>query len=174
MQAPIESDHRTARQRRHDALQDLARDYLDHGDTPTVGGEKPHVNVIVDWAALTGIAGGRHEFEDGEVIDLDTVRKITCDSSVCRIVFGPESEILDAGRRTRVISPALRRAVIARDRNCTWYACDRNPRWCDVHHIRHWVDGGATEPGNLRLLCRYHHTLTHLLEDPNRGPPTGT
>ena len=89
MPAPVGSDHRTARQRRHDALEELGRDFLDNADTPSVGGEKPHVNVIVDWAALNGIAGGRHEFEDGEVIDLDTVRKISCDSSVCRIVFGP-------------------------------------------------------------------------------------
>ncbi len=171
---PVGSDHRTARQRRHDALEDLARNFLDHGETPTVGGERPHVNVLVDWAALTGIAGGRHEIEDAEVVDLDTVRKIPCDSSVCRIVFGPPSEILDVGRRTRVIPPALRRAMIARDRHCTWSGCGRNPRWCDVHHIRHWADGGLTVPDNLRLLCRYHHTLAHREEDQGRGPPAST
>jgi hypothetical protein len=31
------------------------------------------------------------------------------------------------------------------------------------------VDGGETEPGNLTLLCRYHHTLTHRAD--GRGPP---
>ena len=109
MPPPALGDTRTPRQRRHDALEDLARDFLDHADTPTVGGEKPHVNVIIDWAALTGLAGGRHEFEEGEVIDLATVQRITCDSSVCRIVFGPNGEIIDVGRRTRVVPAALRR-----------------------------------------------------------------
>ena len=173
MPAPVGSDHRTARQRRHDALEDLARDFLDHADTPTVGGERPHVNVIVDWAALTGFAGGRHEFEDGEVLTLAAVRKITCDSSVCRIVFGPNGEIIDVGRRTRVVPAALRRGIVARDRHCTWKGCDRDPRWCDVHHIVSWAHGGTTEPGNLRLLCRYHHTLIHQA-DADRGSPVDT
>jgi hypothetical protein len=170
MPPPLSGDIRTARQRRHDALEDLARDSLDRADTPEVGGEKPHLNVIVDWDALCGIAGERHEFENGAVIGLETVRRLACDSSVSRIVLGPKSEIIDVGRRTRVIPAALRRAIIARDRHCTWSGgCDRGPRWCDVHHLVHWTDGGETEPGNLTLLCRYHHTLTHGQD--GRGPP---
>ncbi|MET0697443.1 MAG: DUF222 domain-containing protein [Acidimicrobiia bacterium] len=41
MPPPLPGDTRTLRQRRHDALEDLARHFLDHGDTPTVGGESP-------------------------------------------------------------------------------------------------------------------------------------
>ncbi|MCZ6505397.1 MAG: HNH endonuclease signature motif containing protein [Actinobacteria bacterium] len=72
-----------------------------------------------------------------------------------------ESEIIDVGRKTRVIPTALRRAVIARDRHCTHQGCDRPARWCDVHHKIHWADGGETSLENLRLLCRFHHNLTH-------------
>ncbi len=43
MPPPSDGDTRTARQRRHDALEDLCRDWMDHADTPTVGGEKPHI-----------------------------------------------------------------------------------------------------------------------------------
>jgi hypothetical protein len=170
MPPPSSDDHRTARQRRHDALEDLAREFLDHGDTPVVGGEQPHINVIVDWEAINGIAGGRHELETGEVLDLTTLRALACDSTVARIVFGPESEVIDVGRKTRVIPSALRRAIIARDRHCTWQGgCDRGPRWCDIHHLHHWADGRGTKPDNLTLLCRYHHTLTHKGE--GRSPP---
>jgi 5-methylcytosine-specific restriction endonuclease McrA len=102
------------------------------------------------------------------------LRALACDCSLSRIVFGPDGEIIDVGRRTRVIPSATRRAVIARDHHCTWDGCDRDPRWCDVHHIISWANGGETEPGNLRLLCRYHHTLTHLLEDQDRAPPLQT
>jgi Domain of unknown function (DUF222) len=174
MPPPSPDDTRTPRQRRHDALEDLARDYLDHGETPTVGGEKPHINVVCDLPALQGLAGGLYESEDGHTLTLQELRTLSCDCSLSRIVLGPEGEILDVGRRTRVIPTAVRRAVIARDRHCTWPECDRNPRWCDVHHVRHWADLGSTAPANLTLLCRYHHTLTHLLEDPERGPPSHT
>ncbi|MGH8913347.1 MAG: DUF222 domain-containing protein, partial [Acidimicrobiia bacterium] len=174
MPPPGAGDTRTPRQRRHDALEDLARDFLDHGDTPDVGGEKPHANVICDIPALQAIAGGLHETETGHLLTISQLRTITCDCSLSRIVIGPDSEIIDVGRRTRVIPSAVRRAVIARDRHCTWeFGCDRNPRWCDLHHIVHWADGGPTNPSNLRLLCRYHHTLIHKLEGGSGpDPPT--
>jgi Domain of unknown function (DUF222)/HNH endonuclease len=171
MPPPSPDDTRTPRQRRHDALEDLARSYLDHGDTPTVGAEKPHINLVCDLPALQGIAGGLHETENGELLTINDLRTFACDCSLSRIVFGPSGEIIDVGRRTRIVPTALRRALIARDRNCTWPGCDRNPRWCDVHHIEHWANGGRTEPGNLKLLCRYHHTRTH---EQDRGPPTHT
>ena len=60
--------------------------------------------------------------------------------------------ILDVGRRTRTISPALRRALAARDRHCRFPGCAATR--CDSHHIEHWAQGGATALGNLVLLCR--------------------
>ena len=171
MPPPSPDDTRTPRQRRHDALEDLARYFLDHGDTPTVGDEKPHINVVCDLPALQGIAGGLHETENGHLLTVMELRALACDCSLSRIVFGPHGEIIDVGRRTRVIPTSTRRALIARDRHCTWPGCDRDPRWCDAHHIKHWANGGETEPGNLRLLCRYHHTRTH---EQDRGPPTHT
>lgn len=71
------------------------------------------------------------------------------------------SEPLDVGRKTPVISAALRRALAVRDRGCRFPGCDRPRSWCDAHHVVHWADGGATELANLVLLCRRHHTLTH-------------
>ena len=173
MPPPGPGDFRTPRQRRHDALEDLARHYLESPDTPTVGGEKPHVNVVCDIPALQSIAGGLHETETGRVLTIAQLRTLTCDCSLSRIVLGPDSEIIDVGRRTRVIPAALRRAIIARDRHCTWPGCDRSPRWCDAHHNQHWANGGLTEPSNLRLLCRYHHGLLHRDTESGRDPPHG-
>lgn len=173
MPPPSPDDTRTPRQRRHDALEDLARHYLDHGDTPTVGGEKPHLNVVCDLPALQGIAGGIHQTENGHLLTIQELRTLACDCSLSRIVLGPDGEIIDVGRRTRVIPTALRRGIIARDRHCTWPGCDRDPRWCDVHHLKHWADGGSTDAANGTLRCRFHHVLTHLLEDQGRDPPKG-
>ncbi|MDF2731290.1 MAG: endonuclease, partial [Acidimicrobiia bacterium] len=171
---PSPDDTRTPRQRRHDALEDLARHFLDHGDTPTVGGEKPHINLVCDLPALRGVAGALHETENGHLVTVMELRALACDCSLSRIVLGPDGEIIDVGRRTRVVPTALRRALIARDRHCTWPECDRDPRWCDAHHIEHWANGGKTEASNLRLLCRYHHTLTHQQGAKDRAPPAHT
>lgn len=162
MPPPAGDDARTADQRRADALEDLARCFLDGSSSPEVGGERAHLNVHVDLDAVNGLPGGLHETEDGHILDLETIRQISCDSSVSRIVFGPSSEVLDVGRKTRVIPAALRRAVVARDRHCVAPGCTRSASWCDVHHILPWAEGGETALDNLCLLCRYHHTLVHL------------
>jgi hypothetical protein len=165
---PEVGDTRTATQRRHDALQDLATNFLETTNTTTSGGEKPHLNVHVDLNALKAEPGGLHETTDGHVLSVESIRQIACDCSVVRIVFGPDSEIIDVGRKTRAVNPAQRRAVIARDRHCTWGGCRRPAAWCDVHHIIHWADGGKTVLTNLTLLCRYHHTLTHQQDAQSR------
>jgi len=159
---PAPDDDRTATQRRHDGFEDLVDGFLTGSSPPDVGGERPHVNVMVDINGLQGLPGGVHESEAGHVLDIETVRVLACDSSVNRIVWDGESEILDVGRRTRTVPAALRRAVIARDRHCVWKGCTRSARWADIHHLISWADGGTTELTNLCLLCRYHHTLIHL------------
>ncbi len=105
MPPPGDGDTRTPRQHRHDALENLCREWLDNGVTPTVGGEKPQMVHHTDMSALQGIPGGLHETENGDVVDITTLRMIACDCSVTRIVFGPTSEILDVGRKTRGVEP---------------------------------------------------------------------
>jgi hypothetical protein len=76
-------------------------------------------------------------------------------------------QILSVGRKTRTISPALRRALEIRDQGCRFP--DQGPvalgaRGCaftDAHHVRHWADGGETSLANTLLLCRHQHRLVH-------------
>jgi hypothetical protein len=164
MPPPADDDTRTTTQRRADALGDLARSFLEGTQSPIVGGERPHIVVHTGLPALQGRPSGLHETEDGFVIDPMLVSMLGCDANVTRIVFGPRSEVLDYGRKTRTVPRGLRRAVTARDRHCVRRGCSRSAKWCDVHHIVWWVDGGETEIDNLCLLCRYHHTQIHLGE----------
>lgn len=159
-----DDDVRTPRQRRHDALENLCRDWLDNGTTPTIGGEKPHINLHADLPALQGIAGGLHESTDGVIWDVDILRMIACDCSITRIVFGSDSEVLDVGRKTRIWTTAQRRAIIARDRHCQGQGCRAKARHCDIHHLTHWADGGETVVEEGVLLCRPCHTLEHRKE----------
>ena len=86
---------------------------------------------------------------------------ISCDATISRILMDGPSMVLDVGRATRTIPPALRRAVIARDRTCAASGCYRPPEHCDVHHVVFWSHGGDTSLDNTVLACRHHHRLIH-------------
>src|SRR5439155_204991 len=83
------------------------------------------------------------------------------DAAILPAVLGTAGQILDLGRATRLVTPALRRALVLRDRGCRFPGCDRPPEWTDGHHIHPWATGGPTTLPNLILLCRHHHTLVH-------------
>ena len=76
------------------------------------------------------------------------------------ILESSEGEPLNVGRKTRVILPALRRALKRRDGGCRFPGCTHT-RFVDGHHIIHWADGGETSMSNVVSLCRYQHRLVH-------------
>jgi hypothetical protein len=154
-------DRRTPAQRRVDALGEICRQWLCFGDRPTVAGERPHVTVTVDLDVLEGRSGGIAELEHSGPVAGETARRIACDASITRVITRGPSEPLDVGRRTSVVSPALRRALAVRDGGCAFPGCDRPYAWCDAHHVRHWARGGETALSNLVLLCRPHHRSMH-------------
>jgi hypothetical protein len=65
------------------------------------------------------------------------------------------------GRKQRLVTPTIRRALEVRDGGCRFPGCDRPATWCDAHHLKHWVHGGHTSLENMVLLCRRHHVLVH-------------
>jgi hypothetical protein len=152
-------DPRSPSQCRADALVEICRQWLDRSDRPTVSGERPHVTVTVDVEALEKRAGRRCELDDVGRVPSETARRLACDASITRVITRGPSEPLEIGRKTPVISAALRRAVAVRDRGCRFPGCDRPMSWCDAHHVVHWADGGRTDLSNLILLCRRHHRL---------------
>jgi hypothetical protein len=156
-----EPDARTPAQRRADALGEICRQWLDLADRPLVSGERPHVVVTMDVGSLERRSGRLLDLEDVGRIDGETARRLACDSNVSRVITGAASQPLDVGRKTKVVPPALRRAVAARDGGCAFPGCDRPSSWCDAHHVDHWADGGMTSIANLVLLCRRHHRLVH-------------
>jgi hypothetical protein len=156
-------DRRSPAQARADALGEICRQWLDRSDRPSVGGERPHVTLTVGLNALRDLeeSASIAELDHAGPMTREVARRLACDGSITRVVMGGRSEPLDVGRRTPVVSPAMRRAVIVRDRVCRFPGCDRPHTWCDAHHIVHWADGGHTAVPNLVLLCRRHHRLVH-------------
>jgi hypothetical protein len=117
--------------------------------------------VTVGPDALAENDQGAVELDHAGPVGPAVARRLACDASVMRVVMNGRSEPLDVGRRTSVVPPALRRAVIVRDRHCRFPGCDRPHTWCDAHHVVHWADGGSTALPNLLLLCRRHHGMVH-------------
>jgi hypothetical protein len=154
-------DGRTPAQRRADALGEICREWLDLAERPTLGGERPHVVVTMDLEALRARSGGRAALSDIGSVGAETARRLACDASVTRVITDARSVPLEVGRATKVVSPALRRALAVRDGGCAYPRCERPPGWCDAHHVKHWADGGETGLSNLVLLCRPHHRLIH-------------
>ena len=150
----------TVGQRRADALVLLAESALAADLDSGTAGDRYQVVVHVDEEVLSEQGdAGQAALEDGVRVSAGTSRRIACDASTVVMRHDRDGRVLDVGRKTRTIPPAIRRALTARDRRCRFPGC--GSRHCDAHHVRHWADGGATRLDNLLLLCRFHHRVVH-------------
>ena len=144
-------DDRTRPQRFADAFVELAM-----GDKPA------NVQVTATIETLKGLAGAAAgEMEFSLPISANSVQRMACDCSVTRVLLNQESVTIDVGRSKRILSGALRRALVTRDQHCQWPRCERPASWCDGHHLVHWINGGETNLDNVVLLCRRHHRMVH-------------
>jgi hypothetical protein len=149
-------DTRHHGQRLHDALEELCDRLLQAGDTVPSGGVPATVIVTIDLDDLLNRCGyGRSS--DGTLIPTATVLQMANNADIIPAVLNSAGAVLDVGRSRRIASHTQTLALIARDGGCSFPGCDRAGQWCERHHIREWVDGGATDLDNLTLLCRYHH-----------------
>ena len=96
----------------------------------------------------------------GPILHPETVERLTCDAALVSILENGRGEVLNVGRKTRVIPSAIQRALKARDQTCRYPGCSQT-RYVDGHHIEHWSEGGETKLDNLILLCRRYHRLVH-------------
>jgi hypothetical protein len=120
------------------------------------------VTVTASYETLLGLLDGTGcETEDCGLLSPETVRRMLCDAKVIPVVLGGESLPLDIGRSSRTIPPQIRIALNLRDKGCVIPGCQSRPRYCDAHHVIHWLHGGPTCVENLCLLCVRHHTMVH-------------
>jgi hypothetical protein len=185
----VETDPRDHGARMFDALVELAQHALDTHRAPASHGAPPRVAITVDYQALVSGLGtdpaAEAATDDGLRLSVAAVRRLACDAEVIPVCLGTDGEVLDVGRVSRLVTPALWRALVARDRHCTFPGCSRPPVMCHAHHIVHWADGGRTSLDNLVLVCGEHHRVLHhtpwqvrLNRDDRRPdylpPPRGT
>lgn len=123
--------------------------------------------------------GGAHaligpRLESGAALHPETARRLACDSGLVLHLHEDGSappgdwvrpnprpgRTVDLGRRRRLPSAALFRAMWDRDQGCGYPGCGRR-RYLHGHHLVHWVRGGRTDLDNMVLLCGEHHRRLH-------------
>ena len=138
--------------RRADALVEIAETYMN--SEPVAKSTADRYQVIVH------VSEDSSWLDDGPHVSAETSRRLGCDCSLIRIRETDEGEPLSIGRRSRLVPPAIRRALRLRDDGCRFPGCTRR-QFVDAHHIEHWSQGGETRLDNLVQLCREHHRLVH-------------
>ncbi len=158
-------DRRTIDQVRADLLCDLVLTGQPAID-PTVdvlpgglGAIRAHVSVTVPALTAAGVSDRGASIDGLSPIDADTARRLVAGAPVWeRLVTHPVTGTLLTVDRYRP-SPALQRAVRARDVHCRLPGCRQPARRCDLDHNRDHARGGPTSLCNLACLCKRHHTL---------------
>ena len=116
--------------------------------------------VTIDIESFTGVTDTPGTSEFGHAIPAHVVRRLSDNAVIHRIVTAG-SIVLDVGRGERLATNSQFTALVARDGGCRVHGCHTPAAWCEADHILSWDDGGATDLGNLWLLCGHHHRLKH-------------
>lgn len=147
----------TPEQRRADAFANLLR--FAATAKPQRGVSVAKVIVKLDYDQLRAGASGAGVVGDGSQLSAGELRRVCCDAELVPVVLRGASEVLDVGRARRLVTPAIRTALIARDGGCIFPGCTAPPSACEAHHVVPWERGGPTALSGLVLVCHHHHGL---------------
>jgi hypothetical protein len=164
-QALVETKEDSFHARQADALVEVAKGYLSGESSKKTSSADQYqimvhaAAVAVDEKALRSNAS-RDASTGKSDLPIETVRRLCCDGAIVPVTEDGNGNPLNVGRKHRMVQPALRRALDARDKHCIYPGCSHD-KWLDGHHIKHWADGGETSLKNTLLLCSKHHRLLH-------------
>ena len=127
-----------------------------HGGTATVGDGDPRPTTPCSPGPVSPTTS------TGDRVTAEQARRLACQARIIPVVLGGKGEVLDLGRSARLFSPAQRKALAIRDRECT----DRrllDPRRLVRSPPRQppWSSGGKTDLADGKLLCSFHHHRAH-------------
>ena len=171
---------RTATQRRADALVQLV---VAGAQNPDVRLPTPLVHIVmssqVAQDALSRLAGGavdaltvdkyrlpldhgdidgRCELIDGTPIHPRFALAALASATLRRMVFGPDGEILDLGRKARGFPQHLKQALLVKARGrCQHPGCQAPVAWLQADHLMPWNRHGPTAITNGQILCDPHN-----------------
>ena len=150
-------------QRRADALIALSEHYLatvHSASTNSLTALKSAERCQLILHIQAGSLNQSPQHLDGQWLPPSTARRMACDAGLLIVEEDEAGNVLNIGRKSRIIPPAMARALAIRDNGCQFPGCCET-RYTEGHHIKHWADGGETKLDNLVTLCRYHHRELH-------------
>lgn len=147
----------TIEQRRADALIGMIRNASKA--KPVFGAGTAKVIVTLDYDKLAADAAGAGLLGTNQQLSAGELRHLCCEAELIPVVLGGDSEVLDVGRSSRLVTPAIRAALIARDGGCVFPGCSVPAELCEAHHVVPWHLGGRTALNNLVLQCHSDHGL---------------
>jgi hypothetical protein len=162
VRAPAHRRERAGHATRADAAVLMAETYLHQSSSSSAANNTTRHQLLIhlDQDVLAPDGQWVATLDDGTRLSSEALRRVACDGDLIPTLTDTTGSTLDVGRRTRAISPALRRALWLRDRGCRFPGCTHT-RFLQGHHIQHWLHGGRTALDNLVLLCSRHHGLAH-------------
>jgi hypothetical protein len=150
-------DDRSARQRWHDAFDEIPGRLMESRQAGSAGGV-PTTLLLTMRADQVTSGDGFAVTAHGDLIAVRNVLPLFGDAQTLCVTFDAHGGIADYGRLVRITPLGMRLALWARDGGCTFPGCDRPPAWTQTHHILGWVaEDGPTSLENLCLVCPYHH-----------------
>ena len=154
-------DGRSVGQRRYDAVLTVISRGLGHPGAPP---SSARASVILTVAADpdTGRPRGAAFTQVGDAaLDAGQAGRFACLGDLTPLVLGEAGEPLRLGRTVRLATPGQFKALLVRDRTCTFPGCSVPGSWCEAHHLIWWCRGGGTDIELLVLLCGRHHKKVH-------------
>lgn len=164
-------DYEPFERRLADALVEVCteRGRSDGGDAggriPVFSGAPATVIVHADVSLFTEFGPdveGSASIESLGPISAEIVRRLSCDAKHTISLEAPDGTILDQFPWRRSPTTAQRIEIARRDSGCRFPACGHN-LITNIHHLRHWINGGPTILSNLITLCAAHHSRMHEL-----------
>ena len=128
---------------------------------PRQGGDAASLVITIDHEKLLRDLGVAR-LSTGHAISVGEARRLACNAGILPMVLAGGSQPLDVGRKKRFHTPAMRKALAVRDRECRANGCEIPAAWCEAHHVIAWADArGPTNVDDALLLCSYHHHRAH-------------
>ena len=135
------------------------------GEGPKTNTGRPEVTIVVD----TRVPYGADPVVDwGIPVDLphSVLVDLAARGDVCTVVVDGDRLIhapgrLNAGRSSRLATPAQRRALRALYATCAVPGCCTRFDQTVIHHLVEWFNGGETDLHLLLPVCPSHHAQLH-------------
>ncbi|HUS61890.1 MAG TPA: DUF222 domain-containing protein [Acidimicrobiales bacterium] len=145
---------RSARQRRADALVEMAR----RSGAMPAGSRLPEplFTIVIDYETFVGRLC---ELAGGTPVTPGSVLPYLERSWFERIVFEPPGRIVDVSERRRFFRGGLRRGIEVLWGECAETFCDERAERCHIDHVIPYVEGGLTTQDNGRPLCAFHNQV---------------